>query len=273
MGMDIQCPFCKETGYDMVACDGISIGYQEDKRQATSSHQHSSIHTAFVPSRNVRKAGREFCDIFKHVHNGVTRQMKAAGKELGLLLNVYWDNAPRFMAFILRDEIWTPAEIAALRTLLKVSVVTIILPVGDKCLQELERWEQLDVQEKLTLIDDLRQNVPSVGNLLFEVIVVGNNTYLPEEFIKLAQWLRKRRNVVESQHSRHPVADPKTTEHGDYVNKNWQKVPFTFYLKYGNVHDISTLDLQTIYLQQLKRGQRKLTFVLNITTGRGRLNQ
>ncbi|KAI8830564.1 hypothetical protein BC829DRAFT_355551, partial [Chytridium lagenaria] len=32
MGMDIQCPFCKETGYDMVACDGISIGYQEDKK-------------------------------------------------------------------------------------------------------------------------------------------------------------------------------------------------------------------------------------------------
>ncbi|KAI8834085.1 hypothetical protein BC829DRAFT_448545 [Chytridium lagenaria] len=47
-----------------------------------------------------------FCDIFKHVHNGVTRQMKAAGKELGLLLNVYWDNALRFMAFILRDETW-----------------------------------------------------------------------------------------------------------------------------------------------------------------------
>ncbi|KAI8834525.1 hypothetical protein BC829DRAFT_448407 [Chytridium lagenaria] len=222
MGMDIQCPFCKETGYDMVACDGISIGYQEDKKTSNlipptfidsySSENNTVNYLAskqFVPSRNVRKAGREFCDIFKHVHNGVTRQMKAAGKELGLLLNVYWDNAPRFMAFILRDETWTPAEIAALRTLLKV---------------ELERWEQLDVQEKLTLIDDLRQNVPSVGNLLFEVIVVGNNTYLPEEFIKLAQWLRKRRNVVESQHSRHPVADPKTTEHGDYVNKNWQKV-------------------------------------------------
>ncbi|KAI8835912.1 hypothetical protein BC829DRAFT_356744, partial [Chytridium lagenaria] len=31
-GMDIQCPFCKKHGYDLVACDGISIGYQEDKK-------------------------------------------------------------------------------------------------------------------------------------------------------------------------------------------------------------------------------------------------
>ncbi|KAI8830720.1 hypothetical protein BC829DRAFT_423401 [Chytridium lagenaria] len=220
----------------MVACDGISIGYQEDKKTSNlipptfidsySSENNTVNYLAskqFVPSRNVRQAGREFCVILKHVHNGVTRQMKAAGKELGLPFKCILGQCTVFLAFILRDETWTPAEIAALRTLLKVSVVTIILPVGDKCLQELERWEQLDVQEKLTLIDDLRQNVPSVGNLLFEVIVVGNNTYLPEEFIKLAQWLRKRRNVVESQHSRHPVADPKTTEHGDYVNKNWQK--------------------------------------------------
>ncbi|KAI8839601.1 hypothetical protein BC829DRAFT_357287, partial [Chytridium lagenaria] len=32
MNMGIQCPICKRDGYDMVACDGISIGYQEDKR-------------------------------------------------------------------------------------------------------------------------------------------------------------------------------------------------------------------------------------------------
>ncbi|KAI8828571.1 hypothetical protein BC829DRAFT_357397, partial [Chytridium lagenaria] len=30
--LDIQCPFCSEKGYELVACDGISIGYSIDQQ-------------------------------------------------------------------------------------------------------------------------------------------------------------------------------------------------------------------------------------------------
>ncbi|KAI8834102.1 hypothetical protein BC829DRAFT_358505, partial [Chytridium lagenaria] len=32
INMDVQCPFCSVNGYDLVACDGISIGYSIDRQ-------------------------------------------------------------------------------------------------------------------------------------------------------------------------------------------------------------------------------------------------
>ncbi|KAI8831274.1 hypothetical protein BC829DRAFT_366235, partial [Chytridium lagenaria] len=53
LNMEIQCPICKRDGYDLVACDGISIGYQEDKR-TQSLRPPTTLETSSTQNRTVQ---------------------------------------------------------------------------------------------------------------------------------------------------------------------------------------------------------------------------